>query len=198
MTHTLIYLSGEPGVGKSSLMAELTRPWTRLPVNGTPDGPARDLLIQADPADLTPRVVAVELGRRRDSFSGTDALPQTVINVAELYLTTGKAAEETSLLLAEGARLANRRFLQAALEADWRLIFVHLANPAAAGERRRARAAALGVPEQHPSWVLGRRTSATNLAAAVAEWGCTVLTLDAAQPLDHLAGVLRPVIGALV
>jgi hypothetical protein len=203
---TLIYLSGEPGVGKSSLMAELTRDWSAVAIPATPDAPARVAYFTAERPPPTepspwwerPELRAVELGKRRAAFSGTDALPQTVINVAELYLQSGRAERETGLLLAEGARLANKRFLQAAIESGWRLIFVHLANAAAAGERRRARAAELGKPEQHVSWVLGRRTAAANLAGEVAGWGCHVITLDAAQPLDHLAGVLRPIIGALV
>lgn len=204
--NTLIYLSGEPGVGKSTLMAELTRDWSAVTIMPTADAPARVAYFTAnrlppdtDPAPWweRPELRAVEIGRHRPTFSGTDALPQTVVGVAEIYLTSGLAARETPLLLAEGARLANRRFLQAALIAGWRLILVHLANPGVAAQRRRDRAAALGVREQHPSWVMGRRTAATNLAAEVSAWGCTVLTLDAAQPVGDLAAVLQPLAGAL-
>jgi hypothetical protein len=205
---TLLYLSGEPGTGKTSLMRELTAAWSAVTIDGTPDAPARVAYYtnprQPPPTDDgawwwdRPELAAVEIGRHRPAFSGTDALPQTVIKTAEVYLLSGQATRETSLLLGEGARLANRRFLQAAIEADWRVVLVHLANAAAAGERRRARAAALHVPEQHPSWVMGRRTAAANLAEQVGEWGCTVLALDAARPLPELAAVVRPVIGALV
>jgi hypothetical protein len=196
--NTLLYVSGEPGVGKSTLMAELTVRWERLPLPGSPSAPARDLLRVTAPGELTPRVVAVELGRRRDSFSGTDALPQTVIDAAEVYLASGQAARETALLLAEGARLANRRFLQAALEAGWRVILAHLDGAEVAAARRRARAEELGVPEQDPSWVAGRRTAAANLADLLRAWGCPVLVLDASWEPAQLRAILEPVIGALV
>jgi hypothetical protein len=205
---TLVYLSGEPGTGKTSLMRELTAPWSAITIDGSIDAPAR-VAYYTNPRQPPatddglwwwerPELAAVEIGRHRPMFSGTDALPQTVIKPAEVYLLSGQAARETSLLLAEGARLANRRFLSAALEADWRIVLVHLANAAAAGERRRARAAAAHTVEKHPSWVMARRTAAANLAELVGDWGCTVLTLDAARPLPELAAVVRPVIGALV
>jgi hypothetical protein len=194
--NTLLYLSGEPGIGKSALMAELTKRWTRLPVNPGPNAPARDWLL-SDGARLS-SIVAVELGKRRDSFSGTDALPQTAILAAEAYLRSGQAAEETSLLLAEGARLANRRFLTAARDSGWRVILAHLVGARAASVRRSARADALGVPEQNPSWVKGRRTAAANLANDASSWGCTVIGLDAEDPPETLAAVLAPILGALV
>jgi hypothetical protein len=190
---TLLYLSGEPGIGKSTLMEELTRRWTRLAVNPIADAPARDWLL--DDGVRLSSIAAVEIGRRRDSFSGTDALPQTVITVAEAYLRTGRAAEETELLLAEGARLANRRFLTAAVESGWRVVLAHLSGPDVAAERRAARAAALGKPEQNPAWVKGRRTAAANLANE--SLGCLVVALDASAPPATLREILLPVVPSL-
>jgi hypothetical protein len=200
--NTLLYLTGEPGVGKSTLMSELTARWRRVPLEPSVDAPARDALV---PVTSPPpesyrepqRWEAVEIGHRWP-LSGTDALPPSVISVAELYLVSGRAARETELLLAEGARLANRRFLSAARESDWRVILVHLVGEGAAAERRAARAAALGVPEQDRAWVKGRRTAAANLADDAHRWGYTVIGLDAAYPPAHLRRVLEPVIGALV
>lgn len=185
----LLYLCGEPGVGKTWTMDQLTEGWTRLPLPPEADAPARDALMTGP--DGTGSVAAVELGRRRDTFSGTDALPQTVIGLAERYLWT----PEAPLLLCEGARLANRRFLSAAVEADWRVVLALLSGAEAAGARRRARADALGVREQHPAWVLGRRTAAYNLAQLAPALGCTVIGLDAAAEPRELAGILAPVIG---
>jgi hypothetical protein len=179
----LVYLSGEPGTGKSWLMAQLTDALTRQPLDAEPGAPARDLLTWTHPEELTPRVVAVELGRRRDSFSGTDALPSAVIEEACTYLTSGRAEAETPLLLAEGARLANRRFLCTAALSGAQVILMHLMGPEVAAARRAARAAELGVPEQNPSWVKGRRTAAENLARELAtDSPVHVLGVDAADP----------------
>jgi hypothetical protein len=192
----LLYLSGEPGAGKSALMAELTRGLYRVPLPPAADAPARDFLRQ--PLGALMEDVAVELGRRRDSFSGTDALPQTAITAAEAYLRSGLAERETSLLLAEGARLANGRFLRAAIAAAWTVTLIHL-DPHGAGEERRAkRAAELGKPPQDPSWVKGRATAARNLAAAAPAWGVEVLPLNTSEwsPRD-LADAVRLAFPAL-
>jgi hypothetical protein len=177
----LVYLSGEPGVGKSTLMAAATAGFDRTPLPAADTAPARDLLRTVAPGELTPRVVAVELGRRRDTFSGTDALPQNAVTAAVHYLRSGWAARETPLLLAEGARLACRRFLSAAVDAGWDVTLLHLHGPALAAARRARRALALGVPEQNPAWVKGRRTAADNLARDAPTWGVHVMAVDAAR-----------------
>lgn len=173
----LVYLSGEPGVGKSTLMRQITEDWTRIYMPKEMGGPpCRDLLFDhARPA----QAVAVELGRIRDTFSGTDALPSSVIGEAELWLTSGRAAREAPLVLAEGARLANRRFLTCAVTTGYRVQLLHLSGLALAAQRRATRARTLGKPEQNPSWVKGRRTAAANLALAAPDWGVESLVVDA-------------------
>lgn len=186
----LLYLSGQPGIGKSTLMAELTAHLRRLPLPPDDGAPARALLIRRL-SDGNPWIQAVEIGRRRDSFSGTDALPQTVIDVAERYVRTGRALSETRLLLAEGARLACRRFLTAAADSGWAVTLIHLTGDDTAAERRAARAVLLGKPEQNPGWVKGRITAARNLAAQAPDWGVRVITLDANRPVADLAQDVR-------
>jgi hypothetical protein len=176
----LLYISGEPGIGKSTLMRQLTDGWGRYPQPGGPFAPGRDLLTDHG------RVVAVELGRRRDSFSGTDALHSAVIEDATRYLRSGSAATEAPLLLAEGARLANLRFLRCARDAGWRITLAHLYGTRLAAARRAARAEQLGRAPQSEQWVRGRATAARNLAnACTAEPGMTVLAVDceAGDPL---------------
>jgi hypothetical protein len=193
----LVYLSGEPGAGKSTLMRELTRRYERIPLLAVHGAPARDALVDVDaPPPLSygepQRWAAVELGKRRAAFSGTDALPQAVITDAEAYLRDGVAAEETSLLLAEGARLANERFLTAALTSGWAVTLVHL-DPRGAGEERRAkRAAELGKPPQNASWVKGRITAARNLTLTAPARGAEVLLLDSSTATPSaLAAAVR-------
>jgi hypothetical protein len=171
MSPHLVYMSGEPGVGKSTLMGDLTAAWRRHPL---PDAPARDLLL----APGTLRPLAVELGRRRDAFAGTDALPSAVIGAAEHYVRSGRAADEAPLLLAEGARLANLRFLRAATDTGYTVTLLHLYGERVAAARRAARAHRLGRPEQNDAWVRGRRTAAVNLANAAPDLGVRVVPVD--------------------
>lgn len=151
----LVYLAGGPGSGKSTLMRRLVqrRGWTRVP---GPDRPfARDWLVDADGT-----VTAVELGRQRAAFSGTDALGSAVIGTVIPWL----ANPDAPLVLGEGARLANRRFLAAAVAAGFDTWLVALDHDDADGWRA-ARAARLG-RTQSPTWVAGRVTATRNLAAA--------------------------------
>ncbi len=180
----LVYLSGEPGVGKSTLMREITSGWERIYLPKEPGkAPHRDLLFHRG----TPGVCcAVELGRLRESTSGTDALEATCITEAEHWLASGQAARESALILAEGSRLAHRRFLTDAVNTGWRVQLLHLNGPNLAAHRRVARARALDRPEQSQAWVKGRRTAAANLALAAPDWGVEVSVIDANRLLtDH-------------
>src|SRR5947208_9892815 len=102
----LIYLIGAPGSGKSTVMAAAT---AHLHRTALPGRPARDLLTD------TTGPIAVELGARRGSFSGTDALPMDAVRHAEAWLRDTHPG--APLVLGEGARLGNARFLQAAVQA---------------------------------------------------------------------------------
>lgn len=154
----LIYLVGAPGAGKSTLMARLTAGYTRAP--------ALPLDYPAPPRDwlLSPRTLelkAIELGRRRERFSGTDALASNVIALAESWLT---AQHEAPLVFGEGARLGNRRFLARAVRAGYGVTLALLDHPEVAAWRT-ARAAEVG-RTQNPGWVAGRTTASRNLADA--------------------------------
>jgi hypothetical protein len=153
-TPRLHYLIGAPGAGKSTLMAKLTDPFDRLLVP-SPDAPvAHDQLRLRG----TSEVVGAELGVQRGLFSGTDALPSSIIEKAIPWVQT----RPYDLLLGEGARLANKRFLLAARDAGYELIVAlldHKDRPAwhAARQEQIGR-------EQNPSWVQGRVTASHNLA----------------------------------
>jgi hypothetical protein len=146
----LIYLVGEPGVGKTTTMRALTDQWALLGVQEYPF--AHTLFGRAD----TGVVDAVELGRYRDTgYGGTDALGMSVIERVVPWLRTGP---RPALLLGEGARLGNRRLLFAAADAGYAVHLCHLDGPDIAAARRRSRGST-----QNDSWVRGRATAARNL-----------------------------------
>lgn len=174
----LIYLVGAPGAGKSTLMWELTSRWTRTPA---PEGLTRDYLL--DPQ--TSALEAVELGKRRPHFSGTDALGQSVIATAIHWMIN---QAEVDLVFAEGARLGNRRFLSACAAAGYLVILGHLEHPQIA-DWRLARERELG-RTQNLSWVQGRTTAARNLANDPGP-GVTVLTGHPDMLKREIEGLLR-------
>ena len=152
LNHVLL-LVGAPGAGKSTTMAQATEHLSRLTMPKD-QYPARDALLNAR------GVQAVELGTRRGTFSGTDALPMDVNPRACAYLAA--APEQPAVVLAEGARLANRRFLQAAIDTGAEVTLLHLDNPLAPLWREK-RNKSIG-KTQNPSWARGRETAARNLA----------------------------------
>lgn len=147
MTKSLIYVVGEPGAGKSTAVAKATARYTRHPQQ-TPL--AHDLLVDES------SIVAVELGKRRKDFSGTDALPMNAITKAEAFLATTMAP----VVIGEGARLGIRRFFEHAVSLGYDVTLYHLTTPHAAKQR------AVRGAEQSESWVKGARTRAANIAAA--------------------------------
>lgn len=168
----LVYIFGEPGVGKSTLMRTL--------LNGLP----------AHPSDKpVPHIwygdgLAMELGARRESFSGTDAMAMSIQRKAEAYLHEQPAR----LVLAEGDRLANDLFFRQVQSAGYRLWLVHLwGEPGLVSVRRFRRGS-----QQNDRWVAGRRTKAYRLAG---RWGH--LPLNAAEDTDVLVAKMLASIPAL-
>jgi P-loop Nucleotide Kinase3 len=151
---TLIYLVGEPGVGKSTLMAKATSRFRRERVAGPV---ARDGLYRPlnDETRVPSVFAAVELGGQREGgFSGTDVLPPNSIKLAYSWLAT---QSETSVVLGEGAKLATAPFFEAARDAGYCIRLISLYSRLAP-VRRHERAQRLGKPLQSESWVKGQIT----------------------------------------
>jgi P-loop Nucleotide Kinase3 len=145
-----LYVIGEPGSGKSTLTAALTADTVAVPLTE----PFAMLAYNTQP-------VVVELGRRRQSFPGTDAL---ALNVQPKVL---RWLEDTTIthVLAEGDRLANGRFFQWLIEHGWNLRVARLrVSPSTARARREERES-----RQDDSWVESRRTKVDNLGALFPE-----------------------------
>ena len=159
-----LYIIGEPGVGKSTLVEHLTR----------------DLPFEETDSPFPMRVYdcgVTELGRRRPEFSGTDALGMAVQPKVEAYLEGMKPG----LLLAEGDRLANEKFFVALQRFGYQLHVVALIGMGAAAKRRLERGS-----KQDVSWLRGRQTKVRNLIESWATAG-----LDATQPVEELAAALE-------
>lgn len=168
----LLYLIGGPASGKSTLMRQLTRPYVRT--------------VQAEPVPHEQlwrdgEVVGCELGMRRDTFSGTDALAMNVAPKVVRWLGT----HPYPAVLGEGNRLGNVRFLMATMKSGYRVLVVHLDGDDAEYERRWVQR------EQKHSWAVGARTQARNVARQMSR-STTVLILPmTATPWDNVSR-LRP------
>lgn len=151
-----LYVIGEPGAGKSTLM----RRWL---------GPGAPLEGLGLAATLHHNAI-IQLGAPHDTFPGTDRLSMGVLPRA-LDLA---ASQPAPYLAAEGDRLATTRFLAPLAEiADLTVIWARC-NPATAAQRRSARS----TRTQNAAWVQGRITKTRNLADAVESIGVPLITID--------------------
>lgn len=146
---TLLYIFGEPGVGKSTLTQRLLRHTTR----GTPVHYTRPI-----PCTVWPNHV-LHIGNphpKNPQHPGTDTLPYTALPTARTWITT---IPPHILTIAEGDRLANTTFWDIAHNYGHPLILIHLTNPTAAAHQRTQRGT-----KQNPTWLQGRQTKTHNLA----------------------------------
>lgn len=150
MTDTLLIL-GEPGSGKSTLTKAFTSDWIELSLELKP---VKHITYNS------PYGSAIQLGWNRPPFSGTDTLGHTSINFVSAWYPEITA----NLVLAEGDRLANDRFVKLA-EQHGNIIAIYLdTDSELAQERRIQRIRQHNLPTQNPSWIAGRRTKHLNLA----------------------------------
>jgi hypothetical protein len=184
MSPNLVYFTGPPAAGKSTLMAALTggcqRVTRTLPLT-------HDVLVDA----ATGSLVGAELGRSVGAYPGTDTLAMNVSPVACKWVHT--AGAEVGLLLGEGDRLAHRGFLDAAAGGGFTVTVVHVT---AAPSTLDVRCAARG-STQNQAWRVGRATKAAGLADyAAATYRLVRLDADRADPAS-LAEALRAALPCL-
>lgn len=162
----IIYLIGEPGIGKTTLMTAFT---DRL----GPAEPRRKPFAHRMGDDW------LELGERRGMFSGTDALSMSVAPRAIEWLRDEHPA---SLVLGEGDRLGTRSFFdQVSTFADLRIVAL-VAPPAVAAVRRAERAQPFMF---NPRWLKGRITKVERLLPRAS------LLLNAELPVNELVEMME-------
>lgn len=177
-----VYVIGYPGSGKSTAVAGV------LDVLGAGVGlavekPVPHLRYKADGRSVW------EMGRRREAFSGTDALAMSIQPVAVRWVQAlvDPGASAPDVLIGEGDRLATRGFLDACPG----LTLVRLSVPLeVVTERATARALMLGRSAQDPSWFRGRVTKVDRVAAHYDSIEIDA-TASAAQVAMKLAEVVR-------
>ncbi|MGW5267234.1 P-loop-containing protein [Rhodococcus sp. NPDC003994] len=174
MTRRLVYLVGEPGAGKSTLLAAALDGWAREPQKK----PLAHDLLHRDGI-----VHALELGVRRPTFPGTDALAMNAIVAAEQLLWRPPAP----LVIGEGARLGCRRFFEFAVRAGYRVHVVLVQSPNAAQQR-----IARDGGEQKDSWVRAQATKARNVFEVAGTLGADATTIDTSTSaaVDDLRSIL--------
>ena len=140
----LMYLIGEPGIGKTTLMRALTK-----------DHPYEEA---AQPfAHKVYDNGVWELGRDREDFGGTDALAMDVQPDVLQFMES----IHPRYVMAEGDRLANKGFFTEMRRLGYTLHVYHLTGEGLATQRRLARGS-----KQNETWIKGRRTK----SKALAEW----------------------------
>lgn len=186
----MLYLIGEPGAGKSTLATALTAGCLEY----VAQRPFAHTVWQFSPSHPT----VIELGYRREEFSGTDALSMSVQPKVLDFLEL----DEPALVFGEGDRLSTGSFFEAVATLGYNLTLAHISVPADVGEaRRKQRATQLGREPQDNTWVQGRKTK---IAHIVEEFTTSllpvrVITVDGTQPVVvMLSQVESPVTAALL
>lgn len=169
----VVYLIGVAGVGKSTVVSELSRNWhLRMELN-TPF---------AHRHYSTPHGNAVILGKNIEPFGGTDTLSWTAINHVQQFLTVCRE-RHVDLIVGEGDRFANDRFMDTATRIADRTLLYHLhTDDDTTQQRRTERSAKWNTKTQNAQWIQGRKTKTIGLAQ---RWNAT--PIDANQQPHTIA-----------
>lgn len=162
----MLYLLGEPGIGKTTLSRALFHGLNRV----------EKTLPYICWTEYHPKLC--EIGRDRDTFGGTDALGMA----SQKKVIDWLESEPYPYVYAEGDRLANGKFFTWAQEFGVDLQIIHLTGERVAAKRRKKRNEQIG-KEQNESWIASRRTKIQNV---VKDFEPVVLELDASVGLKDM------------
>jgi hypothetical protein len=158
----LLYVIGQPGAGKSSMMLSALHglPYVML------DKPVPHLRYER----------GIQLGTMQNGFPSTDTLALNIQPAVLRWLRSDAPA----LIVGEGDRLANDAFFQGVEAAGYVLTVVYLHTPNDEAERRRRHRGS----QQNAAWVKGRQTKVERLAST---WADLEHWIDGRLPLDETA-----------
>lgn len=147
----ILYIIGEPGSGKSTLVAAMTRGLS----------PVERAVPYVAWLEYSPKVA--QLGRVREDFSGTDALSMAAQNHVIDWLAGESDFPIPRYIVAEGDRLANAKFFRAVEEQGHKLKVIALVPPDDVLERRRHKRNKQLGRAQNERWLKTRKTKTLNL-----------------------------------
>lgn len=150
MSNKVIWIVGEPGSGKSTLVRGLL-------------GDLRNYRLNPKPKwTIGPKICAAG-HYTGQAFDGADQVPYNGAQAAlELWLTL---LADKPLTVFDGDRFSNEkavRFVKDSVPTAERLCVLLKGDGPAVAERRAERARANKTAPQNPTWVLGRKTKALN------------------------------------
>ena len=175
-----VYLIGVPGAGKSTALA------------GAIDHlgwDAPELRTQPFAHSWYERPKAAVLGKQCSTFPGTDTLALSVNPRAIKFVQTTDA----SLVLGEGDRLANAKFLSSATQTGETVLISIDLPVTVAYQRMLDRANNLGVSPQKESWWNGRATKTHNLKQLTLP-GLRHETVNGTQTTEQVAEQIADII----
>ncbi len=184
MTPLVLYVLGEPGIGKTTLVRAFLRDALVRDEDGFP-GPVRKVSYPAPPSPkwtLAGRTAAAG-HYKGDAFDGADTIPYNGARAA-LEFWRDQIRPYTELTILDGARFATKPSLAFLREVPGiKVIGVHLVAPYDAVARRAQRCADAGTEPQNPSWVKGATTGARNFAKLI-----DAVEIDAKRSPLEIAG----------
>ena len=162
--HLVLYVLGEPGIGKTSLVRFLLRD----ALERDEDGPKYEASFTEPPnPKWTLANGTVAAGHYKgNAFDGADTIPYNGARKA-LEFWRDHLLVNATLTILDGARFATKPSLAFLRDSGVSIMGVHLVAPTEAGYRRARRCDDAGTEPQNASWVKGATTGAKNFATLI-------------------------------